>query len=426
MWFRVSTYEYTLAVTAEPIMHEGQECRALAQTAGRLIRMSAQVPAHERLATLLHELRHCWGFHVPAPRTEEEEADLLAMIADAAIADLDEQGGIRGLMLLAPDEAGAGQAKAAALAAVFEMPPLSAGYDRLETLRLSKFRHVTDLDHWRAILDECRWYGIDPATVWVKMEANEDTGEAEPRLILTYLNLFTIAMNSGRLVEVRTPEYRLPDGTWTKYWTLPDPPPVARAFVVRSDVADPIEGVAYLERCMRYVRDRGTDEWVPSRAWRPGCEAGQLGKCAQAAAVRAAFRDRLGKLATRNEDDPKGTDRPPAGRPGGEAGPQRAAASRHKLSRPSTAAAFGTPNLAMAAPHQPDDPKWAARWIDDCTPDNRRGLLRQLMDRHDMGTADGNEFIDRMAGRLPRTLAASYLAFAAAVLKGVQGARAGV
>jgi hypothetical protein len=52
------------------------------------------------LTLLLHELRHCWGFHIPAPSFEEQECDLLAMIAEAAYADLDRQGGPRALQRL--------------------------------------------------------------------------------------------------------------------------------------------------------------------------------------------------------------------------------------------------------------------------------------------------------------------------------------
>ena len=97
MQFRVGTYTYRLYLETDPIMHNGEECLALSESSGRRIRMSAKVPPDERLTVLLHELRHCWGFHVPPPSFEEQECDLLAMISEAAYTDLERQGGPRAL-----------------------------------------------------------------------------------------------------------------------------------------------------------------------------------------------------------------------------------------------------------------------------------------------------------------------------------------
>ncbi len=418
MEFRVATKVYRLVVVVEPIVHNGANCDALAQTHGRLIRMAAHVPAADRFNTLLHELRHCWGFHVPKPSTEEEEADLVGMLTEAAVEDLESQGGIRELMRLKPVAVSDAVAVAVddAVAEMFRVPVPPTGYDRLDTLRQAKFRHLSDLQ-WAGVLDDCRWYGIDPAACWPKAEVNQETGEEEVRLILTYGNLVTIARRTGRLVGLPSaPEYLLPDGTWTPYWTHPDPPAVARSFVTRSDMPEPIPGIVELSRSMRFVKVPGTDDqYEPARGWGPGQEAGQLGKCAKAKAIRDAFQEELGRLSTRDEDAPRTFPRPnprPPTHDDGQAEPRKAAASRPKYG--------GTPtmsSLAAAMLDPPDDPQWAARFINDGTPDSRRGLLLELVNRRDYGMADAAALIDKAGEKFKKTMGASYQAFAAAVLK---------
>ncbi len=102
MTFRVGPYKYHLLMVDKMIHFEGSDRLALAQSNGRLIRL--WVGVDDRLNVLLHELRHCWGFHFPSPSTEEDECDFFAMIAQAAFEDIEQQGGVEALNRLASPE----------------------------------------------------------------------------------------------------------------------------------------------------------------------------------------------------------------------------------------------------------------------------------------------------------------------------------
>lgn len=70
--------------------------------ASQEVLISARVAAPLRLAVLLHELRHCWDWWVPRAKGEEEEAQLYATMAKAAMADLQRQGGEDALRSMSP------------------------------------------------------------------------------------------------------------------------------------------------------------------------------------------------------------------------------------------------------------------------------------------------------------------------------------
>ena len=410
MLFRIQTRQFPLYITSEPIIVDGKVKDGLADWDNKRILIGDHVPRAERLLLLGHEIWHCWRFHSPKAHQEEEEADQVAIALEAIVEDLEDQGGIRTLMQLDVTDG-----VAADVPAVPPVPAYEPSADRLDMIRRVKFKHVVDDDHWAAVVDECRRLGIDVADCWVKYEPDMDTGEEVPRVITTMHNLRLIGIRSGQHKRESLPEYLTPSGQWVDVWVDDEPPKAARAFVERKDVEGPIYGVAYLERSMQW-REVGLEQWVPTRAWRPGCEGPQLGKCAIAAAYRTAYQDRIGKLTVNNEDDPAGSPRPIQPVEGQRARPRRAARGPYRAG----SNVGGTATLASMAADMlepPDDPQWAARWINDSTPDGRRGLVLELVNRRDYATADANALVDKMAAKFKRTLGASYQAFAAVVLK---------
>lgn len=100
MRFNVGPETYTVHITEEPLYHDGEEALGQCIYATREILLSPTLQLGHRLTTLLHELRHAWQFHVPRPRTAEEEADLSAMVMKSFWRDFNAQGGERALKQL--------------------------------------------------------------------------------------------------------------------------------------------------------------------------------------------------------------------------------------------------------------------------------------------------------------------------------------
>lgn len=93
MRFRIGCYIYRVHISQDPIFEGNRELLGLAVYHNREILLSPALPAPQRLDVLLHELQHCWEFHVPAPRTDEDRANLSAMVTASTLADLEAQGG---------------------------------------------------------------------------------------------------------------------------------------------------------------------------------------------------------------------------------------------------------------------------------------------------------------------------------------------
>lgn len=91
--FHIGPEVYTVRIAEDRIYQDGDELLGLCVYASREIQLSPTLKPEHRLTTLLHELRHAWQFHVPKPRTDEEEADLSAMVMKAFWRDYREQNG---------------------------------------------------------------------------------------------------------------------------------------------------------------------------------------------------------------------------------------------------------------------------------------------------------------------------------------------
>jgi hypothetical protein len=98
--FHVGPFVYKVRIPAEPIPNPNNADKpllALAVLVSRELLISPHAKPQSRAEYLLHELRHAWLFHVPKPRTAEEDADLSAMMMASLLADLAEQGGMAAL-----------------------------------------------------------------------------------------------------------------------------------------------------------------------------------------------------------------------------------------------------------------------------------------------------------------------------------------
>lgn len=93
MLFHVGPWEYWAVI-------QGQGCSA--SFVDRTIYIGQDVPPSRRREALAHELWEAWQFHVPAPRTREEQAQLYSTVSEAMIMDLERQGGEHALRAMEP------------------------------------------------------------------------------------------------------------------------------------------------------------------------------------------------------------------------------------------------------------------------------------------------------------------------------------
>jgi len=94
MRFQVGPYAYTLVISDRQIYGgQGEPLEAVAIEHRRLFIISPTVHPARRAEIARHEIAHCWEFHVPAPRTEEERAQFFAFIGEQFDRDLEAAGG---------------------------------------------------------------------------------------------------------------------------------------------------------------------------------------------------------------------------------------------------------------------------------------------------------------------------------------------
>jgi hypothetical protein len=99
--FQVGPFTYTLVVADVPIYHtDGDEAEGLAIEYRRQIILSPRVEPQRRQEITLHEIVHCWLFHVPRPRNEEEHCQFVAFVHQQFDKDLEAQGGPQSLAQL--------------------------------------------------------------------------------------------------------------------------------------------------------------------------------------------------------------------------------------------------------------------------------------------------------------------------------------
>lgn len=101
MQLHVGTTTYTVVLSDRSIYDsEGNELEGCAVEGRRLIILSRIVEPSRREEVAEHEFYHCWLFHVPTPKTEEEAAQLHSLVARQFRHDLDTAGGLDVLLNL--------------------------------------------------------------------------------------------------------------------------------------------------------------------------------------------------------------------------------------------------------------------------------------------------------------------------------------
>lgn len=139
-----------------------------------------------------------------------------------------------------------------------------------------------------------------------------------------YVESIQTAIDGFRLVAVRTgqftgrvgPHWCGPDGKWRDVWTDEEPPFAARCGALRTGFVDPLFAVC------RYAAYVGTKKegkkTVPNAMWTRMPDT-MLGKCAEAAALRAAFPAELSGIYTGDEMQQADNRQPAAAPAGGSA-----------------------------------------------------------------------------------------------------------
>jgi|GEM_PF-4348575 len=89
--FNVGPWEYSLKIARKLVNDKNEPLMGRCDLHTMIVYVAADIPPQGRLNVVLHELRHAWRFHFPAPRTDEEEADFSATITAAAYRDIRRQ-----------------------------------------------------------------------------------------------------------------------------------------------------------------------------------------------------------------------------------------------------------------------------------------------------------------------------------------------
>src|SRR6185437_4835142 len=91
MLFQVGPWTYRVEIARTLVNDKNEPILGRCDLDSMIIYVAADVSPQARLNVVLHELRHAWRFHFPAPRTDEEEADFSATITAAAYRDIRRQ-----------------------------------------------------------------------------------------------------------------------------------------------------------------------------------------------------------------------------------------------------------------------------------------------------------------------------------------------
>jgi hypothetical protein len=103
MILHVGPTEYSVVLSDRRIFNaEGDELEAAAIYDRRLIVLSKTIEPARREEVVRHEFYHCWTFHVPTPRSDEESARLHTTVAGQFESDLEAAGGADALLNMRP------------------------------------------------------------------------------------------------------------------------------------------------------------------------------------------------------------------------------------------------------------------------------------------------------------------------------------
>lgn len=172
-----------------------------------------------------------------------------------------------------------------------------------------KFPHLTP-EHFDLLLVECRERGFDPWSreIWAAVRPNPHTQIPELSIETTVEALRARAERHPAYAGQVGPLWCGPDGKWMEVWTRPEPPVAAKVGINRTDRPDTQFRIAHFAEFAQYVMGpRG--QKVLNDFWEK-MPAHMLAKVCEALALRAAFRDTLSGLYTRDEMPPASSPSP--------------------------------------------------------------------------------------------------------------------
>ena len=95
--FRIGPYTYEAFVSSEPIIKPDPETGIIGRQHGwadgntRTVMLDFDLPLARYEEILIHELTHCFEFHIPTARTSEEKATLSDFIFNSILKDIESQ-----------------------------------------------------------------------------------------------------------------------------------------------------------------------------------------------------------------------------------------------------------------------------------------------------------------------------------------------
>jgi len=131
--------------------------------------------------------------------------------------------------------------------------------------------------------------GLDPfaGEIIAQMRYNKKVGRKVLVIQTTVAGLRTIAERTGLYGGQSEPWWCGPDGVWKDVWLEPEPPAAAKVKVYRKDWPQPATGIATYASYVQLGPDG-----QPQAQWASGPDY-MLWKCAEAAALKRAFRRQL-------------------------------------------------------------------------------------------------------------------------------------
>lgn len=131
--------------------------------------------------------------------------------------------------------------------------------------------------------------GLDPFAGEIIAQMRYDKRAGKKVLVIqpTVAGLRTIAERTGLYGGQSAPEWCGPDGVWKDVWLDTAPPAAARVQVYRKDWVEPQTGIATYASYVQLNNDGR-----PQAQWASGADY-MLWKCAEAAALKRAFRRQL-------------------------------------------------------------------------------------------------------------------------------------